>query len=124
MRATHAVVVGWLCLAPVCALATDTWMSVMLDGQKVGKVHIDRDVQADRVVTTQTLDHRVARVKTRLVTHSEARLEETLTGKPLAFSTKSGQGSEATEVSGEPHGDAGFQVASTLAGQTKVSLMK
>jgi len=74
-------------------------------------------------VTTQTLDLRVARFKTPLITHSDARLVESLAGKPLAFSTKSGQGAEATEVLGEPHGDKVFQVTSTLAGQTRVSLM-
>jgi hypothetical protein len=124
MRVPHAVVAGLLCFTPVSAFASDTWMTVMLDGQKVGKVHVHREVQGGQVVTTQSLDMRLSRFKTPLVTHTEARLVETAEGTPVAFSTKSGQGTDTSEVDAQPHAPQVFQLATTLAGQTKVSLLQ
>lgn len=124
MRLLHVLAFGCIALAPVCVHAADTWMTVMLDGQKVGKVHIQRDVQAGNVVTTQSLDLRMARFKTPLITHSDARIVETVDGVPVTFSTASGQGADATQVNAEPHGPGVFQLSSTVGGQTKVTLMQ
>lgn len=124
MRLRFVVFAGALCAVPVAAFAADTWMSVMLDGQKVGRVHIQRDVQADKVVTTQTLDMRMSRFRTPLVTHSEARLVESLAGEPIAFSTRTSQGSDLNEVDAQAHGTGVFQLATTTGGQSKVTLLK
>ncbi|KJV36907.1 transglutaminase-like domain-containing protein [Luteibacter yeojuensis] len=113
------------CLAAVpAAHATDTWMSVMLDGQKVGKVHIQRDVDADRVTTVQSMDMRVNRFNTPLVTHADATLVESATGAPISFSTKTGQGTQLVDIDAELHGPGVFQVATNVGGQTKVALLQ
>lgn len=124
MRISYAVVASWLCLAPASAFATDTWMTVMLDGQKVGRAHIQRDVQGDQVITLQSLDLRLNRFKTPLVTHSEARLVETAAGTPLSFSIRSGQGEATTEIDAQPHGDQVFQISTAMASKNTVTLLK
>ncbi|UPG93072.1 transglutaminase-like domain-containing protein [Luteibacter aegosomatissinici] len=124
MRLRPFLAFASLSLVSIPAMASSTWMTVMLDGQKVGKVHIQRDEQAGQVVTTQSLDLRMARFKTPLVTHSTARIVETADGLPVSFSTASGQGADVVQVDAESHGPGVFQLSSAVAGQTKVTLMQ
>jgi hypothetical protein len=124
MRLRCSLLVGCLCLAPLSALASDTWMTVLLDGQKVGNAHLQRDVSDGQVVTRQSLDLRVNRFKTPLLTHSDTRFVETVAGEPLSFSTLAGEGAGLTTVDGQLHGDHVFQVSSKVGKQGKVGLLQ
>lgn len=121
MRVTCTLAVACLSIAP--AHATDTWMSVMLDGQKVGKVHIQRDTANGKVTTAQAMDMVVTRFKTPLVSSARATMVETPTGEPVAFSASGGTGNQVTNVTAEKHQENVFQVNSTVAGQSKVVLL-
>jgi hypothetical protein len=121
MRVTCTLALA--CLAAAPAHATDTWMSVMLDGQKVGKVHIQRDVADGKVTTVQSMDMVVTRFKSPMVSTASARMVESPAGSPLAFSASGGNGNQAMSVDAEKHRENVFQVASTVAGQSKVVLL-
>jgi hypothetical protein len=123
MRRSRAVLAVLLCLAPACALATETWMTVMLDGRKVGKLKIDREVAQDKVTTSQVLDFRLTRVKTPLAMRTEVRSVESSGGTPLAFYAKSSMSSQENSVQGEVRDDGAFQVANTVGGQSRVNLL-
>ncbi|QWT18439.1 transglutaminase-like domain-containing protein [Bacillus sp. NP157] len=123
MRRSKAVLAVLLCLAPACALATETWMTVMLDGRKVGKLKIDREEVADKVTTTQALDFRLTRIKTPLVMRTEVLSVESPVGAPLAFTAKTDMSSQANEVDGQLREDGAFQVSNTVGGQARVNLL-
>lgn len=123
MRRLRAVLAVLLCLAPVCALATETWMTVMLDGRKVGKLKIDREAGQDKVTTSQVLDFRLTRIKTPLAMRTELRSIESSGGKPLAFYAKSSMSSQENLVQGEVRDDGAFQVANTVGGESRVNLL-
>lgn len=124
MRIPVAVMVGWFGLAPLGAFAQDTWMSVMLDGQKVGQMHVTRDSQSAQVITTQSLDFRVSRLKTPMVIHTHVSTVESTAGGPLAFSSNGGQGTSATASTAQRRDDGVFQVDRTINAQSKVSLLQ
>jgi hypothetical protein len=123
MRRSRAVLAVLLCLAPACALATETWMTVMLDGRKVGKLKIDREVAQDKVTTSQVLDFRLTRVKTPLAMRTEIQSVESPAGVPLAFFARSSMSSQENLVEGERRDDGAFQVANTVGGQSRVNLL-
>lgn len=123
MRRSRAVLAVLLCLAPACALATETWMTVMLDGRKVGKLKIDRDAGPDKVTTSQVLDFRLTRIKTPLEMRTELKSVESTGGAPLAFYAKSSMSSQDNLVQGEVRDDGAFQVANTVGGQSRVNLL-
>ncbi|WP_090355250.1 transglutaminase-like domain-containing protein [Dyella sp. 333MFSha] len=123
MRRYPVVLAVLLCLLPACALATETWMTVLLDGRKVGKVRIDRDVVGDRVTTSQSLDFRLTRVKTPLAMHTDVRSVETSAGAPLAFYARSKMSAQENTVEGTVRDDGAFQVSNTVGGQSKVNLL-
>lgn len=123
MRRSRAVLAVLLCLAPACALATETWMTVMLDGRKVGKLKIDRDAGPDKVTTSQVLDFRLTRIKTPLAMRTELRSVESAAGDPLAFYAKSSMSAQDNLVQGEVRDDGAFQVANTVGGESRVNLL-
>jgi hypothetical protein len=98
-------------------------MTVMLDGQKVGRFHATRDVRDGQVVTTQTLDLRLNRVKTPMVVHTTLGATESTAGVPLGFSSQSGEASGSGQVSAQRRDDGAFQVDRSLHGQSTVGLM-
>jgi hypothetical protein len=98
-------------------------MTVLLDGRKVGKVHIDRDVAGDKVTTVQVLDFRLTRVKTPLAMRTEVRSVESVDGAPLAFYARSSMSAQENIVEGQVRDDGAFQVANTVGGQSTVNLL-
>jgi hypothetical protein len=120
---------------PLCALATlaalasahagptKTWMSVMLDGRKVGTLVSERTVQGDTVTTSQAIDMRVTRGSTPLVTHSEAVTTEQIDGQPLAFHASRHGTSAENSVDGIRRDDGTFQVTTAVGSTAHVDLL-
>ena len=75
-------------LAPA-APREETWMSVTLDGRKIGHMQTLREERDGRIVTTQALDVQLERAGIGVDLFSSETSEETADGKPLAFSARS-----------------------------------
>jgi transglutaminase-like putative cysteine protease len=123
MRRRIAVVALLSSLGVAQATPTRSWMAVTLDGRKIGKMLVERDVRGDEVLTTQTIDLRVSRGKTPLVVHNEVEATESATGEPRAFRASSLSSSRETRIDAHRRDDGRFQVATTVGGQSTVNLL-
>ena len=108
----------------VQAAAGQTWMSMTIDGRKVGSMHIERAHVGDRVVTRQIIDLRLTRGKTSTLVHNDIEAEETAAGKPLAFHARTRSSTDDETVDGTIRDDGRFQVATTVGGQSTVRLLE
>lgn len=124
MRFSEAVFIGCLGAVPVCAAAQDTWMAVMLDGQKVGSMHVTREFRDGGVVTTQALDAQVTRLNSPMLMRSTTTAFEAVNGIPQGFSSSSGEGPSATSVTARRRDDATFQLDKTTQGESSVSVLQ
>ncbi|TCV91295.1 transglutaminase superfamily protein [Luteibacter rhizovicinus] len=123
MRCSIAVFAVLLCLVPTLSRAERTWLTVLMDGRKVGHLTIDRDIAGDRVTTLQTLDFRLTRARTPLAIHTEIRSVENTQGSPLAFYAQTKMSSRENRVEGTRLDDGSFQVANDVGGQSHVNLL-
>ncbi|HEY4294486.1 transglutaminase-like domain-containing protein [Luteibacter sp.] len=98
-------------------------MSVTLDGRKIGKMLIARDVQGDDVLTSQTIDLRVTRGKAPLIVHSELVATEGREGEPRAFHARSLSSAQETRIDAHRRDDGKFQVSTMVGGQSSVTLL-
>lgn len=78
----------FLATAAQAAAADETWMSVLLDGRKIGSVQNSRVVSSDRVITMQRMRIELDRAGTKLSLTQTEIDEETLDGKPLKFESR------------------------------------
>jgi hypothetical protein len=104
------------------APADDTWMSVLLDGRKIGAMHTTRKTQGDRVLTTQALDVQLDRAGTKVALTTSETDTETLAGKPLAFESRTMISGTASALHGSLRADGKFDVISEVGGakQTRI----
>lgn len=116
-------VLAVLCAIPAASMAEERWMTVLLDGRKVGSLQIDRQVAAGKVVTWQVLDFRMTRSRTPMTLRTELRSTESESGNPLAFYASTRMSSQENLASGEVRADGMFQVANTVGGQSKINLL-
>ncbi|HEY4294487.1 transglutaminase-like domain-containing protein [Luteibacter sp.] len=116
-------VLAVLCAIPAAAMADERWMTVLLDGRKVGSLQIDRQLQSGKVVTWQVLDFRMTRSRTPLALRTELRSTESQAGAPLAFYASTRMSSQENLATGEVRDDGLFQVANTVGGQSKINLL-
>ncbi|UPG84845.1 transglutaminase-like domain-containing protein [Luteibacter aegosomatis] len=123
MRRCLVVLAVLSCLVAAPASAERRWMTVLLDGRKVGSLQIDRDLGDEGVTTTQTLDLRLTRIKTPLQLRTTVKTVESPEGAPLAFYASSNMSSKENLVEGRVRPDGAFQVANTVGGQSKVNLL-
>jgi hypothetical protein len=115
MRSFAAV----LCLAPLCAAAAppdDIWMSVRLDGRKIGQMHTTREVRGERVITTQALDVELDRAGTKMKLSTREVDTETADGKPLAVESRTLASGSANSVRGHALADGKFAVDVEVGG--------
>ena len=91
-----------VCLSVFAAFAAraapvdETWMSVLLDGRKIGSMHNSRVVDGNRVITTQSMRIELDRAGTKLALTQSETDEETTDGKPLKFESRTlASGSES-----------------------------
>ena len=108
-----------LCLVPLCAAASadeDIWMSVQLDGRKIGQMHTTREVRGERVITTQALDVELDRAGTKMKMSTREIDTETSEGKPLAFESRTLASGNASAISGRAAADGKFAIESEIGG--------
>ena len=94
----------------------DTWMSVLLDGRKIGSMHTTRKVEGDRVVTTQALDVQLDRAGTKVALTTSETDTETGDGRPLEFASRTRISGTASALHGSVRADGKFDVVSEVAG--------
>ncbi len=82
---------------------TDQWFTVLLDGRKIGSFESKREVRGKQVVTTQTLDVVIERAGSHVALGSTESSTETISGKPLAFSSVSRLSGSESRVDGTLH---------------------
>ena len=110
--------------SPATAMAgDDTWMSVVLDGRKIGHLHIRRDITADRVVTTQSLVLQLYRAGKPMAVENVIGSTETVDGQPLAFSAVTRLSAIENRVDGERLANGQFRVHAEVGGQSHVRLL-
>jgi len=108
-----------LCLLPLCAVAAadeDIWMSVQLDGRKIGQMHTLREVRGERVVTTQTLDVELDRAGTKMKLSTREIDTETADGKPLAFESRTLASGNSSHIRGRAGPDGKFDIETEVGG--------
>jgi hypothetical protein len=98
-------------------------MAVRLDGQKVGAMHITRELKDGEVVTSQSLDVKLDRLKTPLPVRADLVATESADGTPLGFSSTGGQTPSRFETSGHRRDDGAFNLESRVLGQARLSVL-
>jgi hypothetical protein len=106
---------AWPALAAP-AHVDETWMSVLLEGHKIGAAHFSRTVDGDRVITMQSLQLKFERNGSPLkVENTETDVEDTR-GTPLGFDTLTRISGNDSTVHGERLADGRFRVTRTVGG--------
>lgn len=113
-----AFVLGSVSFAVFGAPADDTWMSVLLDGRKIGSLHTTRSVDGGRVTTVQSMSLELERAGLKLAVTSAETNIETADGKPLEFESRAKISGVETVMHGVVKGDE-IAVTSTVAGATQ-----
>ncbi len=111
-----------LLLPGIHAFATpsdDTWMRVLLDGRKIGNMHITRVVRGDKVLTAQAMHIILDRAGTSIELRTSETDTESPDGKPLAFTSRTSTSGIASVIHGTRHADGKFEVVSEVGGATK-----
>ncbi|MBS0569227.1 MAG: transglutaminase domain-containing protein [Proteobacteria bacterium] len=103
-------------LRVAAAPADDLWMSVLLDGRKIGHMHTTREVRDGSVLTTQKLEVELERAGVKVALSTGETDAETPAGEPLAFSTRSTISGIASTVQGTRRSDGRFDVVSEVGG--------
>ena len=104
------------CFSAVAAPADDVWMSVLLDGRKIGSMHTTRKVAGAYVVTTQEMRVEIDRSGLKVALTSGETDEETLDGKPLRFESRTKVSGIESVQRGEVHADGKTEVTSEVGG--------
>jgi len=94
----------------------DTWMSVLLDGRKIGAMHTTRKVQGDHVITSQTMDVQLDRAGTKIALATSETDTETRDGKPLAFESRTTISGTTNVLRGTLRADGRFDVETQVGG--------
>ena len=130
MRSSIAplLLVPMLCLGPgpgraavEPASASTTWMTVLLNGRKVGHEEIRREQSGDIVTTTQTLEMDIERNHKVVPYINVSRSMETATGVPISFSMTSTLSAGETRVEGRRSSDGRLELLNTSSGLTRTS---
>lgn len=126
-RLAPLLLVPVLCLAPSPARAAveaaspaTTWMTVLLNGRKIGHEEIRREQIGDTVITTQTLVMDIERNHKRAPYTNVSRSVETVDGKPISFSITT-QSTTETSVDGKRLSDGSLELINTAAGNSQSS---
>ncbi|GMV30304.1 MAG: hypothetical protein AMXMBFR59_24290 [Rhodanobacteraceae bacterium] len=103
------------------AAADETWMSVTLDGRKIGHMLNRREVRDDRVVTTQDMSLGIERAGVTIALEVSETHEETHAGKPLAFRTRSRMSGVESTSEGTIATDGTIRVTRSVGGLSQTS---
>jgi hypothetical protein len=106
-------------LLPVLAQAApagDIWMSVLLDGRKIGHMHTTRTIRNGSVITTQKMEVELDRAGVKVGLSTGETDAETMDGEPLAFTSRTAISGIASTVQGTRRSDGRFDVVSEVGG--------
>jgi hypothetical protein len=124
-RIAPLLLVPMLCLAPSPARAIGdvapsgvTWMTVLLNGRKIGHEEIRREQNGDIVTTTQTLVMDIERNHKAVPYINVSRSVETTAGEPISFTMTSTLSATETKVEGIRMPDGSLQLINTVGGHT------
>jgi len=106
------------------AAPEETWMSVTLDGRKIGHMLDLREERDGKVITTQTLDVKLDRAGISVALVSSETSEETLDGKPLAFNARSQMSGIQTRLDGTVKPGGAVEIVVDVGGQQQKSTVK
>lgn len=127
-RIAPLLLVPMLCLVPCTARAipeaaspATTWMTVLLNGRKVGHEEIRRERSGNLMITTQTLVMDIERNHKRAPYTNISRSVETLAGEPISFEMTT-QSTTETKVAGNRLPDGGLQLITTVGGNSQRSI--
>ncbi|MBE1161684.1 transglutaminase-like domain-containing protein [Dyella acidiphila] len=99
--------------------STTTWMTVMLNGRKIGQEEIQRQRAGDVVITTQTLLMDVKRNGRTVPYTNTSRSVETVDGKPLSFGMTTTMSANETDIAGTMQPDGQLQLVTSVGGDTR-----
>jgi len=116
MRLLATTALGLISLTALAATDDDTWMSVQLDGRKIGHMHTTRELRGENVITTQTLDVELDRAGSKLRLSTRETDTETRDGKPLAFESRTSASGSLSVVRGHAGADGRFAVETEVGG--------
>jgi hypothetical protein len=129
-RIAPLLLVPMLCLAPCPARAVaeavspaTTWMTVLLNGRKVGHEEIQREQSGDVVTTTQTLVMDIERDHKRVPYTNISRSVETVDGKPISFRMTTLSATE-TSVDGQHLPDGTLELTNAVGGNSQRSTIE
>jgi hypothetical protein len=121
--------VPMLCFAPgfawadsVAAPVETTWMTVLLNGRKIGHEEIQRQRIDDTVVTTQTLIMDVERNRIPVTYSNTSHSVETTSGQPLSFSMNTTMSADNAKVEGTLQPDGHLQLTNFVGGDIRRSV--
>jgi hypothetical protein len=127
------LLVPTLCLGSATAWASDfpasssstaqtTWMTVLLNGRKIGHEQIQRQHVGSIVITTQTLFMDIERNGKTVPYTNISRSVETDHGEPLSFSMSTTLSANETTADGKLLADGQLQLIDTTGGDTRQSV--
>lgn len=103
--------------------AGDTWMSVLLDGRKIGNMHITRIAHDNQVVTTQSMHIVLDRAGTNVELRTREVDTESRDGQPLAFISRTSTSGIDSVIRGARRADGKFDVVSQVGGNKRVHVI-
>ena len=109
--------------ASQAAPVDETWMSVLLDGRKIGSMQNSRMVAGDHVTTTQNMRIELDRAGTKLALTQTEVDEETADGKPLKFESRTLASGSESLVRGEIR-DGTVEVHRRVAGKEQTRTLE
>jgi hypothetical protein len=120
MRRLLALLVLSIASLAQAAPPDDTWMSVLLDGRKIGQMQTTRKVDGTRVHTTQAMQIEIDRSGLKLGMSTSEVDEETLEGKPLRFESRTKISGIESVQTGVIRTDGKLEVTSEVGGAKQV----
>lgn len=115
-----------LCFVPNVANATDdgapsntTWMTVLLNGRKIGHEEIQREQVGNTVTTTETLVMSIERNHKTVPYTNISRSVETVEGEPISFEMSTTMSAGDAKVQGKISPEGKLELINTNGGNTR-----
>ena len=116
MRILFSILFVLLPTLAQAAPADDIWMSVLLDGRKIGHMHTTRAIRDGSVITSQKMEVELDRAGVKVGLSTGETDAETMDGEPLAFTSRTAISGIASTVQGTRRSDGRFDVVSEVGG--------